>query len=89
MDMYGGAVGGVRYRKSIPHESRCLRRRQYWLLFIPSTPSCVLGTASRHHTSNSTLLQSVKVNEGAQDGNGCGSGNGVGTRTGTEVETRG
>ena len=57
--MHGGRRGGCKIQGAHPHEYWCLRRlQQYRLLFIPSTLSCVLGPASRHDTSNSTLFQS-------------------------------
>ena len=59
MDMHGSGSGGCKMQKVHPHESRCLRRRQYRLIFIPSTLSCALGPASRQDKSNLTLLQSL------------------------------
>ena len=60
MDMHGGASGGCKMQEIHPHESRCLRRRQYRLLFILGTLSCALGPASRQDTSLVRLLTHVK-----------------------------
>ena len=59
MDMHGGGSRGYKMHEVHPHESRCLRRRQDQLSFIPSTLSCVLGPASRQDKSNPTLVQSL------------------------------
>ena len=43
-NMHRGGSGGCKMQEVHAHESRCLRRRQYRLIFIPSTLSCVLGS---------------------------------------------
>ena len=46
-----------------PHESRCLRRHQYRLIFIPSTLSCGIGSGpdTLHQAQHSSPLTKPSV----------------------------
>ena len=60
MAMHGGGSRGYKMQKVHPHESRCLRRRQYRLLCIESTLNWVLvsGPDTMYLTQHSSPLGS-------------------------------
>ena len=53
-----GGSSDCKMQEVHPHESRCLRRHQYRLIFIPSTLSCGIGSGpdTLHQTQHSSPL---------------------------------